>query len=53
MRAAVFLVHPLQLRNLITLYTRFGDWFVGLCALLIVAALYRSYILKTPKRVSG
>jgi len=52
-RAAVFLVHPLQLRNLITLYTRFGDWFVGLCALLIVAALYRSYILKTPKSVSG
>ena len=35
---ACFLVETLHLRSLMTIYTRFGDWFVGLCALLIVAA---------------
>ena len=36
---ACFLVQQLHLRSLLTVYTRFGDWFVGLCVLLIVAAL--------------
>ncbi len=38
LRTACFLLHTLHLRSQITLYTRFGDWFVGLCALLCSAA---------------
>lgn len=36
--AACFLQQRLHLRSLLTIYTRFGDWFVALCALLFVAA---------------
>lgn len=35
-----FLVQTLHLRSLITIYTHFGDWFVGLCALLMCIAYY-------------
>lgn len=36
---ACFLVRTLHLRNLITIYTRFGDWFVGLCFVLALLAI--------------
>lgn len=35
-----FLIRPVRLLHGQTLYTRLGDWFVGLCGLLIVAALW-------------
>ncbi len=38
LNSACFLLQRLHLRSTITLYTRFGDWFVLLCALLFAAA---------------
>jgi apolipoprotein N-acyltransferase len=38
MHTACFLVHRLHFRSFITLYTRFGDWFVLVCALLAAVA---------------
>lgn len=34
-------VRTMHLLNGMTLYTRFGDWFIGLCAMLIVIAVIR------------
>ena len=35
---ATFAITPLHLRSLVTIYTRFGDWFVGLCLILVCIA---------------
>jgi apolipoprotein N-acyltransferase len=35
---ATSLIHTLHLRSMLTIYTRFGDWFVGICAVAFAAA---------------
>jgi apolipoprotein N-acyltransferase len=45
---AIPLVHRLHLRSLLTIYTRFGDWFVGLCALLYIAAWMQPRFARKP-----
>lgn len=50
MHTATYLVERLHLRSLITLYTRFGDWFVALCVLLIVGTALQSRALR---RIAG
>lgn len=39
---AGFAVRSVDLRDGITLYTRFGDWFVGACFLIIIVILWKS-----------
>ena len=50
---AIPLVHALHVRSLLTVYTRFGDWFVGLCAILFFAAWMQRPAQQEPAGLIG
>lgn len=39
---SVFLVSEVRLRDSVSLYTRFGDWFVGACVLIVAGLFYQN-----------
>jgi apolipoprotein N-acyltransferase len=45
------LIAPYALSNSITIYTRYGDWFAYLCAIISLIALIVSYTAK-PKQIA-
>ena len=49
---AAFLVGDVPLRGGISLYARFGDWFVGLCGLLVLLALAGKLVEAEKKKSS-
>jgi apolipoprotein N-acyltransferase len=40
---------PYALSNVTTFYTRHGDWFAYLCAIISLAALFMRLLARTPK----